>query len=166
MPPPSSSSSSWSLQRCRCQPRLCLPRSAPPPSTSTSAPSERATAIVLDPDLPRYQAITYLWLFVRNLWLFVTVYVNLNVNELCWKIFDPLCNCLCKCEWNLNMFYSIFVKEIRICFIWLSKLATNDNILMFYRISVNFRNFGEICDCLWEFKWLSSFVNACLWLYD
>jgi hypothetical protein len=40
------------------------------------------------------------------------------------------------------------VKEIRICVIGLSKLVTKDNILMFYRILVNFRNFGEICDCL------------------
>jgi hypothetical protein len=40
------------------------------------------------------------------------------------------------------------VKEIRICFIGVSKLVTKDNSLMFYRISVNFRNFGEICDCL------------------
>jgi hypothetical protein len=47
-----------------------------------------------------------------------------------------------------SMFYRIFVKEIRICFIGLSKLVTKDNSLMFYRISVNFRNFGEICDCL------------------
>jgi hypothetical protein len=50
------------------------------------------------------------------------------------------------------MFYRIFVKEIRICFIGLSKLVTKDNSLMFYRISVNFRNFGEICDCLYDFK--------------
>jgi hypothetical protein len=40
------------------------------------------------------------------------------------------------------------VKEIRICFIRLSKLVTKDNSLMFYRIPVNFRNFGEICDYL------------------
>jgi hypothetical protein len=43
------------------------------------------------------------------------------------------------------------VKEIRICFIGLNKLVTKDNSLMFYWISVNFsefRNFGEICDCL------------------
>jgi hypothetical protein len=60
------------------------------------------------------------------------------------------------------MFYKIFVKEIRMCFIGLSKPVTKDNSLMFYRILVNFRNFGEICDCLLEFKWLSSFVNACV----
>jgi hypothetical protein len=46
------------------------------------------------------------------------------------------------------MFYRIFVKEIRIYFIGLSKLVTKDNSFMFYRISVNFRNFSEICDCL------------------
>jgi hypothetical protein len=40
------------------------------------------------------------------------------------------------------------VKEIRICFIGLSKLVTKDYSFMFYRILVNFRNFGEICDCL------------------
>jgi ubiquinone/menaquinone biosynthesis C-methylase UbiE len=40
------------------------------------------------------------------------------------------------------------VKEIRICFIGLSKLITKDNSFMFYTISVNFRNFSEICDCL------------------
>jgi hypothetical protein len=40
------------------------------------------------------------------------------------------------------------VNEIRICFIRLSKLVTKDNRLMFYRILVNFKNFGEICDYL------------------
>jgi hypothetical protein len=40
------------------------------------------------------------------------------------------------------------VNEIRICFIELSKLVAKDNSFTFYRISVNFRNFGEICDCL------------------
>jgi hypothetical protein len=40
------------------------------------------------------------------------------------------------------------VKEIRICFIGLSKLVTKDNSFMFYRISVNVRNFSEIFDCL------------------
>jgi hypothetical protein len=40
------------------------------------------------------------------------------------------------------------MKEIRICFIGLSKLVTKDNSLTFNRISVNFRNFGEICNCL------------------
>jgi hypothetical protein len=50
------------------------------------------------------------------------------------------------------------VKEIRICFIGLSKLVTKDNSFMFYRISVNLgilvkyvtvcRNLNEICDCL------------------
>jgi hypothetical protein len=44
------------------------------------------------------------------------------------------------------------VKEIRICFIGLSKLVTKDNSFMFYRISVNFMYFSEICDCLYEFK--------------
>jgi hypothetical protein len=46
------------------------------------------------------------------------------------------------------MFYRIFVKETRICFIGLSKFVTKDNSFMFYRILVNFRIFGEICDCL------------------
>jgi hypothetical protein len=46
------------------------------------------------------------------------------------------------------MFYRIFVKETRICFIGLSKLVTKDNSFMFYRILVNFMNFGEICDYL------------------
>jgi hypothetical protein len=40
------------------------------------------------------------------------------------------------------------VNEIRICFLGLSKLVTTDNGFMFYRISVNFRNFSEICDYL------------------
>jgi ubiquinone/menaquinone biosynthesis C-methylase UbiE len=44
------------------------------------------------------------------------------------------------------------VNEIRICFIGLSKLVTKDNSFMFYRISVNFRNFSEIYDYLLEFK--------------
>jgi hypothetical protein len=109
---PYSSSSSWSLSRYHCRPRLHLPRSVPLPSTSTSPPSERVVAIVLNPNLHRYQSLTCLWLFVQNLWLFVTVCANLNVNELSWKIFAPLCDCLCECEWNLNMFYRIFWMEL------------------------------------------------------
>jgi hypothetical protein len=142
--PLSSSSSSLSLSRCPCRPWLCLPWSVPPPSTSTPPPSECVAAVVLDPDLPRYQALTYLWLFVWNLWLFVTV-----------------CDCLCKfeCEWiklkdicslmwlfvrmwmKFEYFYRIFVNEIRICFIGLSKLITKDDNFMFYTISVNFTKF-------------------------
>jgi hypothetical protein len=140
---------SASLRAChRHRPLLYLPQSEPPSSTFTLPPSEFATTVVLDPDLPRYQALTCLWQFVWNLWLFVIVCANLNVNELSWKIFAPLCDCLCECEWNLNMFHRIFVKEIRICFIGLRKLVTKDNSFMFYRISVNFWNFSEICDCL------------------
>jgi hypothetical protein len=60
VPPLSSSSSSWLLSHCCRRPRLHLPRSTPPLSTLTPPPSEHAAAIVLDPDLPRYQALTCL----------------------------------------------------------------------------------------------------------
>jgi hypothetical protein len=60
---PSSSSSSWSLSCYHHRPHLRLPRSMPPPSTSTLASSEHAATIVLDPDLPRCQALTCLCQF-------------------------------------------------------------------------------------------------------
>jgi uncharacterized membrane protein YobD (UPF0266 family) len=42
---------------------------------------------------------------------------------------------------KFDMIYRIFVKEVRICFIGLSKLVTKDNGFMFYRILVNFSDF-------------------------
>jgi hypothetical protein len=54
---------STSLRARRCHwPRLCLPWSVLPPSTSTPPPFEHITIVV--PDLLRYEALTYLWLFV------------------------------------------------------------------------------------------------------